>query len=47
MNIEITNNDVEDCHGLDKSSKSTIAPLVNRKYLRNQSLVLSQIRNCM
>ena len=47
MNIEITNNDVEDCHGRDKSSKSTIARLVNRKYLRNQSLVLSQIRNCM
>ena len=32
MNIEITNNDVEDCHGLDKSSKSTIARFVNRKY---------------
>ena len=32
MNIEITNNDVEDCHELDKSSKSTIARFVNRKY---------------
>ena len=31
MNIAITKNDVEDCHRLGKSSKSTIAWFMNRK----------------
>ena len=32
MNIAITKNDVEDCHRLGKSSKSTIVQFVNRKH---------------
>ena len=32
MNIAITKNDVEDCHRLGKSSKSTIVWFVNRKH---------------
>ena len=32
MNIAITKNDVEDCHRLGKSSKSTIFRFVNRKH---------------
>ena len=32
MNIAITKNDVEDCHRLGKSSKSTIVRFVNRKH---------------
>ena len=59
MNTAITKNDVEDCHRLGKSSKSTIVWFVNRKHcysilgnlklqkLTNQSLILSQKWNCM
>ena len=32
MNITISRNDVEDCHRLGKSSKSTIVQFVNRKH---------------
>ena len=32
INIAITKNDVEDCHKLGKSSKSTIARFMNRKH---------------
>ena len=32
MNIAITKNDIEDCHSLGKSSKSTIVQFVNRKH---------------
>ena len=32
MNIAISRNDVEDCHRLGKSSKSTIVQFVNRKH---------------
>ena len=50
MNIAITKNDVEECHRLGKSSKSTIVRFVNRDHcnlklqkLIKQSLVLSQM----
>ena len=32
MNTAISKNDVEDCHRLGKSSKSTIVQIVNRKH---------------
>ena len=41
MNIAITKSDVEDCHRLDKSSKSTFVRFVHRKHYYPISIAIA------
>ena len=48
MNIAVTKNDVEDCHRLGKSSRSTIVWFVNRKHyyvILSKKFSLNQSQN--